>query len=530
MAADDGDIEMGGTDGDSHSNQPGGGRTGAAVTEQQQQANNVSTHHPHHNHTTSSFEVKPDPDERQQSRSQSQSQPPQISASSSPPAPKMKTKKKGTAAAKKAAPKNKKKTPKGATKTAAAAAPSSKPKSAGDDGDEDENEDGDEGEGEGDDDETDNGPYCICRGPDDHRWMIGCDVCEDWFHGECVSLTKEVGEKLVERFVCPNCTDMSRGNYTKYKKTCSLAGCKNAARLYAAKGEKGGEKVKERDRSVFCSDDHCHAWWLQVIATMPAKAASRRAVEVLTQEDFVALLAFSSDGDDHGNEKEGGWKLGDRPFGNVQNLFSNGLPTREGVLSDEEQAFLKTSAAERLALGNEIVQYKKMMQLLDWASERRQAAIEGGAFTKDSCGYDWRLDTVTARAQFAVWLDSAEGQAVFKAGRLEAPITTTISTTTATDSATTTTAAVEDVGAGGDEKGKEKGGKENPLTAGTCDKKRCRPHNGWYKLLMGAVRVLIKETAKNAAAKLDAEDTMRAAAAARFERRQLERNTVAEVK
>ena len=74
--------------------------------------------------------------------------------------------------------------------------------------------------GESSDEETDNGPYCICRGPDDHRWMIGCDVCEDWFHGECVKLDKETGEKLVERFVCPNCTD-GRHNYTKYRKTCS---------------------------------------------------------------------------------------------------------------------------------------------------------------------------------------------------------------------------------------------------------------------------------------------------------------------
>ena len=27
--------------------------------------------------------------------------------------------------------------------------------------------------------------YCICRKPyDDSIFMIECDVCEDWFHGE----------------------------------------------------------------------------------------------------------------------------------------------------------------------------------------------------------------------------------------------------------------------------------------------------------------------------------------------------------
>ncbi|OTA62781.1 hypothetical protein K449DRAFT_422274 [Hypoxylon sp. EC38] len=326
------------------------------------------------------------------------------------------------------------------------------------------------------DDETDNGPYCICRGPDDHRWMISCDVCEDWFHGECVNLDKDIGEKLVERFVCPNCTDGKR-NYTKYNKTCSLTGCKNPARLYTK---------SLKDRSVFCCNDHCDAWWTSMINTLPTKAASEKAIEVLTQEDFVGLLISTSE--------QGGWKLGDKPFGNMEGLWSNGLPTRSGVLSDEEQAFLKNSAAERLALGNEIVQYKKMMQLIDWANHRRQLAIEAGKFTKESCGYDWRLDTVSVRHQFAEWLETPEGQATFKAGKLDTPLDPEL--------------------------------QGDPATRGTCEKKRCKPHNGWYKLLMSAVRTLIKETATAAADKLNAEEVMRQAAEARFERRQLENNSV----
>lgn len=178
----------------------------------------------------------------------------------------------------------------------------------------------------------------------------------------------------------------------------------------------------------------------------------------------------------------------------MEGLWSNGLPTQPGVLSDEEQTFLKTSAAERLALGNEIVQYKKMMQLIDWANQRRLSAIEAGKFTKESCGYDWRLDTVSVRYQFAEWLETPEGQATFKAGKLDTPL---------------------DPDMQGD-----------PATRGMCEKKRCKPHNGWYKLLMSAVRTLIKETATAAADKLNSEDVMRQAAEARFERRQLENNSV----
>ncbi|KAI0172824.1 hypothetical protein GGR52DRAFT_423338 [Hypoxylon sp. FL1284] len=338
-------------------------------------------------------------------------------------------------------------------------------------------------------DETDNGPYCICRGPDDHRWMISCDVCEDWFHGQCVNLDKETGEKLVERFVCPNCTD-GKQHYTKYKKTCSLSGCKNPARLYTK---------SPKDRSVFCCSEHCDAWWISIISTLPTKAAAAKAVEVLTQEDFAGLLIAAVE------QTKTDWKLGDQPFGNMDGLWSNGLPTRPGVLSDEEQAFLQHSAAERLALGNEVVQYKKMMQLIDWANQRRQQAIEAGKFTKDSCGYDWRLDTATARHQFAEFLDTAEGQATFKAGKLDAPL----------------------AAAGDSEQQQQQQQHEGePATRGMCEKKRCKPHNSWYKLLMSAVRVLMKETAAAAAAKLNAEDIMRKEAEARFERRQLENNSV----
>ncbi|RYP46880.1 hypothetical protein DL768_006977 [Monosporascus sp. mg162] len=422
-------------------------------------------------HTSLSFELKSEPDETQQ----------QLASSSPVSSTKMRSapKKKGTAAKKgpkkSKAPKSSKGTKKGAAATASGGAAN----------------------GESSDDETDNGPYCICRGPDDHRWMIGCDVCEDWFHGECVKLDKETGEKLVERFVCPNCTD-GKKNYTKYKKTCSLPGCKNAARLYSK---------NTKDRSVFCSSEHCDAWWASIINTLPTKTASKMAVEVLTQEDFMGLLARSAD--------QGGWALGDKPFGNIEGLWSNGLPTRPDVLSEEELAFLQNSAAERLALGNEIVQYKKMMQLIDWANQRRQAAIEAGKFTKESCGYDWRLDTVSVRHQFAAWLETPEGQVTFKSGRLDAPLDLPSSEKKDNNHNNTITNAQGQGQGTGD-----------PATRGMCEKKRCKPHAGWYKILTSAVRVLIKETATAAADKLEAEGVMRREAEVRYERRQLENNWV----
>ena len=226
---------------------------------------------------------------------------------SSPPAPlenqdtsKMKTtttasKKKGTATVKKSGPKKPKSKAKTTKKEAEAGSA---------------NEDGLAGEASSGD-ETDNGPYCICRGPDDHRWMIQCEACDDWFHGQCVDIDKSLGEKLIERFVCPNCTD-GRNNYTKYKKACSLKDCINPARLYSK---------KESDRSNFCSNEHCDAWWASLISTLPTKAASIKKAEVLTQEDFMGLLAAS--------QEKSGWKLGDSPFGMSLHVFQSLAPNHQ---------------------------------------------------------------------------------------------------------------------------------------------------------------------------------------------------------
>ncbi|CAJ0932479.1 unnamed protein product [Ranitomeya imitator] len=51
--------------------------------------------------------------------------------------------------------------------------------------------------------------YCICRKPHNNRFMICCDRCEEWFHGDCVGISEGRGrllEKEGEDYICPNCT------------------------------------------------------------------------------------------------------------------------------------------------------------------------------------------------------------------------------------------------------------------------------------------------------------------------------------
>jgi transposase InsO family protein len=46
--------------------------------------------------------------------------------------------------------------------------------------------------------------FCVCNGPDLGQFMLQCDGCDDWFHGECVNMTEEDAQGE-ETFFCPRC-------------------------------------------------------------------------------------------------------------------------------------------------------------------------------------------------------------------------------------------------------------------------------------------------------------------------------------
>ncbi|KAK2711375.1 hypothetical protein QYM36_012529 [Artemia franciscana] len=47
--------------------------------------------------------------------------------------------------------------------------------------------------------------YCVCKQPyDPNRFYVGCDACNNWFHGECVGITKKMSKKMTE-FICEGC-------------------------------------------------------------------------------------------------------------------------------------------------------------------------------------------------------------------------------------------------------------------------------------------------------------------------------------
>ncbi|KAK2075104.1 hypothetical protein P8C59_009259 [Phyllachora maydis] len=353
-------------------------------------------------------------------------------------------------------------------------------------------------------DGEDAGPYCICRGPDNHEFMIGCDRCSDWFHGRCVGMDKYIGENLVQRYMC------------------SLEGCSAPARLYPEVRDDEDEEpavapesgAGRQEPSVFCCDEHCQHWWELLIAKLPK---GRSVGGEMTQEVFVGLLHASPPAP---NGQIGGWRLGQEPFGVTPDFWDNFQPHE--VLTAEERAFLDSSAAERRGLGEEMMLCEKMVQLLEMALERRESAIaavitdSGSAKgAQDICGYDARLDTTGTVTQFAAFVSSPAGEAVFKAGRLDAtatPVATNDSPTMVSEELDSIAAAAARA--------------TETATAGMCMKKKCKPHAGWNVELTKTVKRQLRELAAQAKQKLDAETRVRDSAASRYQRRLKEHNWV----
>lgn len=50
------------------------------------------------------------------------------------------------------------------------------------------------------------------------RFYIGCDKCNDWFHGSCVGITQAEAE-VVEEYICPRCNSSNIQNVVASQKT-----------------------------------------------------------------------------------------------------------------------------------------------------------------------------------------------------------------------------------------------------------------------------------------------------------------------
>ncbi|XP_073682202.1 CXXC-type zinc finger protein 1b [Garra rufa] len=59
--------------------------------------------------------------------------------------------------------------------------------------------------------------YCICRKSDINCFMIGCDNCNEWFHGHCINVTEKMA-KAIREWYCKQCQEMDPSLSIRYRK------------------------------------------------------------------------------------------------------------------------------------------------------------------------------------------------------------------------------------------------------------------------------------------------------------------------
>jgi ribosomal protein L40E len=81
----------------------------------------------------------------------------------------------------------------------------------------------------------------VCQTADDGRFYLACDLCEEWFHGECVDITEEAST-IIDAYVCAKC-EARHGQSTTYLKevrrrerrpSLACSAHRRASRSYAA--------------------------------------------------------------------------------------------------------------------------------------------------------------------------------------------------------------------------------------------------------------------------------------------------------
>ncbi|XP_008101778.1 CXXC-type zinc finger protein 1 isoform X1 [Anolis carolinensis] len=93
--------------------------------------------------------------------------------------------------------------------------------------------------------------YCICRKPDINCFMIGCDHCNEWFHGHCINITEKMA-KAIREWYCMQCRERDPTLEIRYRHKKSKEKDREGDRERAEKDElrmKAQELALEQSRS-----------------------------------------------------------------------------------------------------------------------------------------------------------------------------------------------------------------------------------------------------------------------------------------
>lgn len=89
--------------------------------------------------------------------------------------------------------------------------------------------------------------YCLCQEPATFS-MIPCHKCQNWFHGECVGLTRQKAA-TVKQFFCPLCIDKDPTLVTSFESRAEREAILKKERGYQFTHPKGGGRKSGKKHS-----------------------------------------------------------------------------------------------------------------------------------------------------------------------------------------------------------------------------------------------------------------------------------------
>ncbi|XP_053150130.1 histone lysine demethylase PHF8 isoform X1 [Hemicordylus capensis] len=130
--------------------------------------------------------------------------------------------------------------------------------------------------------------YCLCRLPYDvTRFMIECDVCQDWFHGSCVGVEEDAAADI-DLYHCPNCQLLHGPSVMKRRRGIQKQPDSSASKEVGKMVKTGSAQfIKELRGRTFTSADE--------VILKPSGA--QLTVEFLEENSFsVPIMVLKKDG------------------------------------------------------------------------------------------------------------------------------------------------------------------------------------------------------------------------------------------
>ncbi|KAH8692746.1 putative PHD transcription factor [Talaromyces proteolyticus] len=377
--------------------------------------------------------------------------------------------------------------------------------------------------------------FCICRRPDNHTWMIGCEGgCEDWFHGKCVNINQE-DEELIDRYICPNCHAAGKGK-TTWKPMCRLKECRKPAR------------ISKKLISKYCSDDHGREFMRRLAQRLASKPGpvvfdriraisnrDSRSVDgdgdspmetndedeendpprimpedlgskggVLTVGDLKAVIMGVSSAEEFRRlgerlispppavpsetkkekEPENKDKEGFQDHSNVMGLDIHPPGVIYTTAEEAKLQKLRKRRDEYRSRGEMIAQRNRFLGLVRARAKTvldRLKAKEPKGGWKDICGFDARMSW--NEEELDEWAQTEAGRKAFEDDRLEPEPATALPTNGST-SDNDGDEKMQDASEGeGEENDDPEDAEFAELSRGVCIKKRCDRHKQWVRLV-----------------------------------------------